>query len=64
MKEKEESLFHAAFEARITAPRIGPKTHEPKAPLTPWYLDSESGGPNPAVKKPGIQYQEGVDEFP
>jgi hypothetical protein len=26
------------------------------APLVPWYLDKDSGGPNPAVKKAGIQY--------
>lgn len=63
VKEKEESLFHAAFEARLTTLRIGPKSHEPKTPLTPWYLDPESGGPNPAVKKPGIRYEEGTNEF-
>lgn len=62
-KEKEEALFEAAFASRLTRPRTTPKTYEPQTPLTPWYLDPESGGPNPAVKKPGIEYQKGTDEF-
>ena len=34
-------------------------TPTPKAELlTPWYLDPESGGPNPDVKQPGIQYDD------
>ena len=28
--------------------RTVPKTFEPQAPKTPWYLDPESGGPDPA----------------
>jgi hypothetical protein len=63
VKEKEEAMFHAAFEAKLTALRTEPKTYEPQVPLTPWYLDPESGGPNPAVKKPGISYQQGTNEF-
>lgn len=40
--------------------RQTPKTFEPAGPLTPWYLDPESGGPNPpmAERKVGIQYDE------
>ncbi len=39
--------------------------HKLKAPYpngsntkTPWYLDKDSGGPNPEVRKPGIAYSE------
>lgn len=40
--------------------RETPKTYEPAVPLTPWYLDPESGGPNPPAdqRKPGIQYRD------
>ena len=33
---------------------------EPSAKLLPWYLDPESGGPNPPTedRKPGIRYQD------
>lgn len=60
LKKQEEKQFAQAFEAQAfegftSAPR-SPRAYEPVAPLTPWYLDPESGGPNPAVKKPGIQY--------
>lgn len=36
-----------------------PLTYEPQEPLTPWYLDPESGGRNPAPenRKPGIRYE-------
>jgi hypothetical protein len=56
--------FEAAFEEKWTRPRNVPKTFKPtpkdKIP-TPWYLDPESGGPNPAIKKPGIKYDEGYE---
>ena len=48
--------FEAAFDTKFTAPRKAPRTYEIKKPRTPWYLDKDSGGPNPAVKKPGIAY--------
>jgi IS1 family transposase len=40
--------------------RETPKTYEPVAPLTPWYLDPESGGrnPPPELRKPGIRYED------
>lgn len=38
--------------------RDTPKAYAPQAPETPWYLDPESGGPNPpaAQRKPGVKY--------
>ena len=41
-------------------PRANRQTYEPVAPLTPWYLDPESGGPNPPAgeRKAGIKYDE------
>jgi IS1 family transposase len=41
-------------------PRANRQTFEPVTPLTPWYLDKDSGGPNPPVheRKAGIQYDE------
>ncbi len=38
--------------------RDTPKTYAPQTPLTPWYLDPESGGPNPPTeqRKSGIKY--------
>lgn len=41
-------------------PRTNRQTYEPAVPLTPWYLDPESGGPNPPahLRKAGIQYDE------
>lgn len=56
-KAQEEAAFAAAFEGFASKPHV-PRAYEPQAPLTPWYLDPESGGPNPAVKKVGVQYDE------
>lgn len=41
-------------------PRSNRETYTPIAPLTPWYLDPESGGPNPPADqgKQGIKYQD------
>jgi IS1 family transposase len=41
-------------------PRKNRETYEPQTPLTPWYLDHESGGPNPPAgeRKPGIRYRD------
>lgn len=38
--------------------RTAPKTYTPQAPLVPWYLDPESGGPNPEIRKEGIRYED------
>ncbi|HEX2747734.1 MAG TPA: hypothetical protein VHM91_07035, partial [Verrucomicrobiales bacterium] len=56
---KLDAQFEAAFAAKFTQPRTEPKTHEP-VKLTPWYLDADSGGPNPlpAYRRPGIKYQD------
>ena len=54
-KSQEEKLFEQAFEGFVSAPRT-PRAYEPQAPLIPWYLDKDSGGPNPTVKKAGVQY--------
>ncbi len=51
-KAQDVLMFEAAFAQKPSSNR----THEPVAPLTPWYLDPESGGPNPVVRKPGIKY--------
>jgi len=55
-EEKLNSAFEAEFAMRLNRPRTIPKSYEPCQRLTPWYLDAESGGPNPAVKKPGVRY--------
>lgn len=58
-KAKEDAAFMAAFESPkfATAPSSN-RVWEPVAPKTPWYLDPESGGPNPSIKKAGVQYAE------
>lgn len=56
VKAQNDAAFAAAFEGFQTKPRPV-HVFEPQTPKTPWYLDPESGGPNPAVKKPGIQYE-------
>lgn len=49
-QRKLEAQFMAAFEGKITQPRMFPKTYAPVKPKTPWYLDPESGGPpNPEL---------------
>jgi IS1 family transposase len=52
VRAQDEATFEAAFAVKPSSQR----TYEPVAPKTPWYLDPESGGPNPAIKKPGIAY--------
>ena len=41
-------------------PRSNRETYEPQAPLTPWYLDPESGGKCPPFdqRKQGIRYED------
>lgn len=67
LKAQEDAAFEQAFANASTSvkPRVQ-RVYEIKAPLTPWYLDKNSGGPNPAVKKAGIQYDLSADpdEFP
>jgi IS1 family transposase len=65
VKAQEDAAFAAAFEGFATKP-TSQRVYEPKEPLTPWYLDPESGGPNPAVKKAGVQYdlERELDEEP
>jgi hypothetical protein len=56
-KNTEEDAFEAAFAGFQTQPTAS-RTYAPSKPLTPWYLDPTSGGPNPEVRKPGIAYGE------
>lgn len=69
VRRKEDEKFMPDFVAPVLARKIqfAPRTFTPRKreTLTPWYHDPESGGPNPAVKKEGIQYDEGAQsEFP
>ena len=66
MKRMQDAEFESAFAmSMFTTQPTAARTYEPQKPKVPWYLDPESGGPNPAVKKPGIQYDDsqGMDEF-
>ena len=55
---KEEKEFEAAFVSKFASEPTSMKTYEPQEPKTPWYLDPDSGGPNPPEdeRKPGIDY--------
>lgn len=58
---QEAEAFEEAFAAiKWTAPRTSPKTYASCKPLVPWYLDPESGGPNPPLdqRKPGVNYED------
>lgn len=55
--EIERVAFEDAFRMKFDTPRTLPKTFAPQKPKTHWYLDPESGGPDPAVRKPGIAYR-------
>ncbi|MFO1485727.1 MAG: hypothetical protein U1F71_20365 [Verrucomicrobiaceae bacterium] len=58
-KAKDDAAFEAAFASpKFTTTPSHSRVWQPVAPKTPWYLDPESGGPNPAIKKEGIQYAE------
>lgn len=49
---QETRAFELAFEGKFSErPSTTPRTFNPKAPLTPWYHDPESGGPNPLIRK-------------
>ena len=56
LARRDLDAFEAAFTAKYSKAREGPLTFEPQKPKTPWYLDAESGGPNPAVRKAGVAY--------
>ena len=65
LRRQEDRTFENAISQTSTTPtsrRTYTPTPKDQIPV-PWYLDPESGGPNPAVKKPGIQYDDDV-EFP
>jgi hypothetical protein len=49
----EEDAFEAAF-------TTGKGTNDPQKPKTPWYLDTQSGGPNPPAcnRKRWIAYDD------
>lgn len=58
LTERERLQFEQAFtRLKFSAPRTTPKSFPPQTPRTPWYLDPESGGPDPVVRKPGIAYR-------
>jgi IS1 family transposase len=54
---KLEEAYESAF-SKLTPLRTEPRAYEPQKPMTPWYLDKDSGGPNPIYRKPGIKYQD------
>lgn len=58
LRNRENAAFEAAFESKFAVRPLSSLTYEPQKPKVPWYLDPESGGPNPLVKKPGVQYDE------
>ncbi len=58
--EKANAEFEAAFERLSKSAPI--KSYAPQTPKTPWYLDPESGGRNPEIRKPGVSYP-GESEF-
>lgn len=58
LTERERLQFEQAFtHLKFDRARSTPKTFAPVAPRTPWYLDPESGGPDPVTRKPGIAYR-------
>jgi IS1 family transposase len=59
--EKQNAEFEAAFERLSKSAPI--KTYEPREPKAPWYLDPESGGRNPAERKPGVRVIRGMVNF-
>ncbi len=56
--ERARLQFEQAFtRLKFDRARSTPKTFAPVAPRTPWYLDPESGGPDPVTRKQGIAYR-------
>ena len=63
LRRQEDRTFENAISQTSTTPtsrRTYTPTPKDQIPV-PWYLDPESGGPNPAVKKPGIQYDDDLE---
>jgi hypothetical protein len=58
LKRQDDAAFEIAFASQFAAKPTSRETFTPRTRKTPWYLDPESGGPNPIVKKPGIAYDE------
>jgi IS1 family transposase len=56
LRAQDDAKFEAAFVSKFSDAPTSRRTYEPRKPKTPWYLDPESGGPNPLFKKPGIAY--------
>lgn len=58
----EEEMLNAEFEAAFAKleRKTKPKCHLPQPKKTPWYLDKDSGGPNPPVeeRKEDIAYED------
>ena len=55
LREQDDAKFEAGFDTFGLKPKAA-RTYAPQKPKTPWYLDPESGGPNPIFRKPGIKY--------
>ncbi len=62
LRKREEAEFEKAFAAKFNVKPLSMRTYPPQQPKTLWYLDPESGGPNPLVKKPGVQYDADTQE--
>ncbi len=59
LRAQDDRKFEIAFASKFSeTPRsMHTFTPTPKDQIpVPWYLDPESGGPNPVVKKPGVRY--------
>jgi IS1 family transposase len=58
--EEFRAMYYPANRPLRYRPRTNRETFEPVAPLTPWYLDKDSGGRCPPMdeRKPGIQYED------
>jgi len=57
--EFRKELYAPKRPIRYKKRREMPRTHTPQTPLVPWYIDPESGGPNPPahLRKPGVLYK-------
>jgi IS1 family transposase len=56
LRAQQDAEFESAFETFGLKPKAA-RVYPRGTPKTPWYLDPESGGPNPIYRKPGIQYE-------
>lgn len=62
LKRVDEEAFERAFAEKFSTEPKSLRTYKPEMPKIPWYLDPESGGRNPDVRKPGVSYP-GDSEF-